>query len=238
MAGGIEEFQGDDSGLGRALRALPRHVAPAHFRSTLAAALAPPPAPRFSLSAWLTPAASALAMAMIMLLWIAPSLPPVATPDPLRPLTRAVINEHSRTMLWGESRPDVVPTVLPRAMDQSGVSLNWVFTGDDHIRLVNAQPIYLEGRRGMELAYEDADGHTVTYLVLPLPALVLPERGRVQIDRWRPLLRKDGGFTMIMWKQQGLLCVLVSDLVSDDDVGKLKDYFVKVRSSTEPYATY
>src|SRR5262245_54530019 len=238
MAGGIEEYQGDDAELSRALRALPRHAAPAHFRSTLAAALTPPSARRFSLSAWLTPAASALAMAMIMLLWIAPTLPPVATPDPLRPLTRAVLNEHSRTMLWGESRPDVVPTVLPRAMDQSGVSLNWVFTGDDHIRLVNAQPIYLEGRRGMELAYEDADGHTVTYLILPLPALVLPERGRVQIDRWRPLLRKDGGFTMIMWKQQGLLCVLVSDLVSDDDVGKLKDYFVKVRSSTEPHATY
>ena len=34
---------------------------------------------------------------------------------------------------------------------------------------------------------------------------------------------------MIMWKQQGLLCVLISDLVSDDDVGKLKEYFVKVR---------
>jgi hypothetical protein len=80
----------------------------------------------------------------------------------------------------------------------------------------------------------------VTYLILPLPALVLPERGRVQIDRWRPLVRKDkdSGFTMIMWKQQGLLCVLIADLVSDDDVGKLKDYFVKVRSSTEPYATY
>ena len=90
----------------------------------------------------------------------------------------------------------------------------------------------------MELAYQDADGHTVTYLILPLPALVLPERGRVQIDRWRPLVRKDSGFTMIMWKQQGLLCVLISDLVSDDDVGKLKGYFVKVRSSTEPYATY
>ena len=49
----------------------------------------------------------------------------------------------------------------------------------------------------------------MTYLVLPLPALVLPERGRVQIDRWRPLMRKDGGFTMILWKQQGL-CVCSS----------------------------
>ena len=237
MAGGIEEQPGDDAEMGRALRALPRHVAPVRFRSAVAEALAPP-ARRVGLSTWLASAASALAMAMIMLLWIAPGLPPTASPDPLRPLTRAVINEHSRTILWGESRPDVVPTVLPRAMDESGVSLNWVFTGDDHIQLINAQPIYLEGRRGMELAYQDADGHTVTYLILPLPALVLPERGRVQIDRWRPLVRKDSGFTMIMWKQQGLLCILISDLVSDDDVGKLKDYFVKVRSSTEPYATY
>ena len=59
-------------------------------------------------------------------------------------------------------------------MHESGVSLNWVFAGDDHIQLINAQPIYLEGRRGMELAYQDADGHTVTYLILPLPASSCP----------------------------------------------------------------
>jgi len=66
----------------------------------------------------------------------------------------------------------------------------------------------------------------------------LPERGRVQIDRWRPLVRKEGGFSLIIWKQQELLCVLVSDLVSDGDLAKLKQYFVKVRSSTEPHAVY
>src|SRR5580765_8732624 len=116
MAGGIDP--GDDAEMGRALRALPRHAAPARFRAAVAEALAPPPARRVGLSTWLASTASALAMAMIMLLWIAPGLPPVASPDPLRPLTRAVINEHSRTILWGESRPDVVPTVLPRAMDE------------------------------------------------------------------------------------------------------------------------
>jgi hypothetical protein len=36
-----------------------------------------------------------------------------------------------------------------------------------------------------------------------------------------------------MWKQQGLLCVIVADLVSDDDFARLKEYFVKIRSSTE-----
>ena len=78
----------------------------------------------------------------------------------------------------------------------------------------------------------------MTYVIVPAPALVLPERGRVQIDRWRPLVRTENGFSMILWKQQGLLCILVSDLVSHDDLGKLKDYFVKVRSSTEPYTIY
>ena len=231
------EPHASDAGIERALRALPRHRATAALRAAVVQALDPAPAPRRRWALWLTPAASALATAMIMMLVIAPSLPPAA-PDPLRPLARAVINEHARTMLWGESRPDMVTVALPRAMDESGVALNWVFSGDDQIQLVNAQPVYLEGRRGMELAYQDAAGHTVTYLVLPLPALVLPERGRVQIDRWRPLVRKDNGFSVILWKQQGLLCALVSDLVSDSDFGRLKEYFVKVRSSTEPYATY
>src|SRR5206468_10960802 len=128
----------------------------------------------------------------------------------------------ARTVLWGEASTDVVSIGLPWAMDESGVSLNWVFTGDDRIQLINAQPTYLEGRRGIELAYQDAEGHIVTYLIVPAPALVLPERGRLQIDRWRPLVRTENGFSMILWKQQGLLCVLVSDLVSDDDFGKLK----------------
>jgi hypothetical protein len=177
-------------------------------------------------------------MALVMLLWLAPSLPTTTTGDPLRILAYAVISEHARAILWGESRSDVVPAVLPRAMEESGVALSWVFTGDDTIRLVNAQPTYLDGRRGIELDYRDVDGHTVTYVILPAGAITLPDRGRVRIDRWRPLVRTEGGFSLIIWNQQNLLCVLVSDLVSDADLAKFKEYFVKVRSSTEPYAVY
>src|SRR5262249_56084158 len=137
---------------------------------------------------WMPPAAAAVAMALVMLLWIAPSLPTTAGGDPVRVIAHAVISEHARTILWGESRSDVVPAVLPRAMEESGVALSWVFAGDDAIQLVNAQATYLEGRRGIELAYRDADGHTVTYLVVPAGTLNLPERGRVQVDRWRPLI--------------------------------------------------
>jgi hypothetical protein len=228
----------DDAEMERALRRLPRHPAPPHLRPALLQALTPERGPRAWMPLWLTPAASAFAMGLIMVLWLAPSLPTTPTPDPIRPLARAVLNEHAKTILWGQSQPDNVPTVLPRAMDESGVWLSGVLMADDVIQLVNAQPTYLEGRRGMELAYQDADGHTVTYVIVPAPALVLPERGRVQIDRWRPLVRVENGFSMIIWKQQGLLCVLISDLVSSGDLDKLKAYFVKVRSTTEPYAIY
>jgi hypothetical protein len=236
MPSDSEDLYDQGGEIGRALRQrLPRHPAPAGLRSTLARSLGAEPARHSRPPVWLAPAASALATALVMLLWIAPTLPTTAPPDPLRPLARAVLNEHARTVLWGRARPDTVPTVLPWAMDESGVALSWVFMGDERIQLVNVEPTYLEGRRGIELAYRDTDGHTISYLIVPAPTLVLPERGRVQIDRWRPLVRTENGFSMILWKQQGLLCALISDLVSDQDLGKLKDYFIKVRSSTEPY---
>jgi hypothetical protein len=239
MSNELEDQSPDDARLGRLLRErLPRYPPPAHLRAAIVGALAVPSWRRPWAELWAAPAAAALATAMIMILWIAPSLP-TSPNDPIRLLANAMISEHARTILWGEPRMDVVPTALPRAMEESGVALNWVFTGDEGIQLINAYATYLEGRRGIELAYRDADGHTVTYVALPAVGFVLPaERGRVQIGRWRPLVRKENGFSFIIWKQQELLCVLVADLVSDADLGKLKDYFVKVRSSSEPYATY
>jgi hypothetical protein len=179
-----------------------------------------------------------VATALVMLLWIAPSLPSAPGIDPAQMVVRAVLAEHARNIFWGESRADVVPAALPRAMEESGVALNWVFTGDDDIRLVNANPTYLEGRRGIELTYQDAEGHTITYVIVPGGTVALPERGRVQIDRWRPVVRRENGFSLIMWRQQSLLCVMASDLVSEGDLNRFKEYFVKVRSSTEPYMVY
>lgn len=218
---------------------LPRHAPPPGLRASIVSAVTAEAPRRRSAVWWIAPVASAFAMAMIMILVIAPSLRTSGpTGDPVRLLAQGVISEYARAVFWGQTRQDVVPAMLPRAMEESGVALNWVFTGDATLRLVNAQATYLDGHRGIQLSYVDADGHTVTYIVVPARTMALPERGRVQIDRWRPLLHKENGFSLILWKQQDLLCVLMSDLVSEGDVGKLKDYFVKVRSSTEPYAVY
>lgn len=223
---------GDDPEMTRLLRErLTRYPAPPRLRAAVLRAMEPArERPRWT--GWLAPALSALATAMVTIMWLGPALPggPI---DPLQPLIRAVVTEHARTIAWGDAQPEVASTALPRIMDQSGVVLRWVFTGDDEIRLVNAQPTYVEGHRSMALAYEDANGHAVTYLIMPGGSVTLPDRGRAQIDRWRPVVRKDNGFSLIMWKQQGLLCVVVADLVSDDDFARLKEYFVKIRSSTE-----
>ncbi len=238
MTNGTEDRYGDEE-LSRRLREqLPRYPASTSLRAAIVQALLPDTPRRPWWTLWLAPAVSSLATAMIAMLWIAPSLTATTASDPLQLVSRAVMSEHARNILWGESRHDVVPAALPRAMEESGVALNWVFTGDEDIQLINAKPTYLEGRRGIQLAYEDAHGHTVTYVILPAGKVVLPERGRVQVDRWRPLLRKENGFSLIVWRQQGLLCVMVSDLVSDDDLSRFKQYFVKIRSSTEPYAVY
>jgi hypothetical protein len=169
---------------------------------------------------------------MVMLLWLAPTLPRSA-PDPMQRLSRAVMSEYARAVFAEEVNPDQVSGSLPRVMRDSGVLLNWVFTGDADLKLVNAQPAYLEGRRALALTYQDRDGHAVSYIIAREPNVAIPDRERVQIARWRPAVRTEDGVALIVWKQSGLVCVMVSDLVSDADLRRFKDYFIKVRSSTE-----
>jgi hypothetical protein len=234
MTTNFDDQGGEPEEIARLLRdRLTRHQAPARLRMSVVETLSPPESRRRP-SLWLPPALSALATAMVMLLWLAPALPRSGS-NPLQMLSRAVMTEHARAVLWGEARPDAVPGALPTVMAESGVLLNWVFTGDQDLQLVNAQPTVLEGRRALALTYQDRDGHSVSYIIARGPNVAIPEQGRVQIARWRPLVTKDDGFSLIVWKQSGLVCVMVADLVSENDLARFKDYFVKVRSATELY---
>ena len=215
---------------------LPRHQAPAHVRASVVEAFDPPDSRRRP-SLWLPPALSALATAMVMLLWLAPALPR-STPDQMERLSRAVMSEYARAVFTGDVSPDTISAALPRVMRDSGVLLNWVFTGDADLTLVNVQPAYLEGRRALALTYQDRAGHSVSYIIAHGPNVTIPERERVQIARWRPVVRTDDGLSLIVWKQSGLVCVMVSDLVSAEDLGRFKEYFIKVRSSTEVSPSY
>ena len=224
-----------DEALSRRLAAeLPRHRAPGPVRSAI---LAEVPRRRAS-SRWLSPAAAALATAMVLVLFAFPRLPSTAPADPVQRLVGAVVLEHTRALMWGARRADVIPAALPWLTEESGINLARTFIGDDQLTFLAAEPVYLDWRRGVALHYRDGDGHHVTYVTLAAPGMPVPERQRVQVDRFRPALMRVGGFATWVWKQGDLVCFLVSDMVSDADVTSFKTYFVRIRTATEPFPAY
>jgi hypothetical protein len=219
----------------RLLSELPRHQAPARLRAMVADAGAPASRRGW----WMAPALASAATALILILFFIPLLPRMAPPDPVLRLTRAVVAEHTRAVMWGARRPDIIPTASPWLTQESGIGLAKVFSGDDRLTLLEAEPVYLEQNRGVAVHYRDVDGHRVTYVTLPAPSgWVLPERQRVKIDRWRPALIHEGGFSVWVWRQGDLACFIVSDMVSEADLQSFKDYFFRVRSATEPVPAY
>jgi hypothetical protein len=231
-----ERLPDSDEQLGRRLATeLPRYTAPASLRAAIIEAHAPTPSRR---PAWFAPLLSAAATAMVLVLFMLPALPRLQATDPVDQLVRAVVTEHSRALMFGARQSDVLPAALPWLQEQSGIGLASAFVGDDRLTFVSAEPVYLLRQRGLAVHYRDLDGHLVTYIALPAEGLKVPDRSRVQIDRYRPALVKDSGFVTWVWRQRDVACFLVSDMVSVDDLERFKDYFVRVRASTEPALAY
>lgn len=205
-----------------------RYPAPAHLRRQIRAGLLVPRS-----SWWLAPASAAVATAMLMVLVLLPVLPRSSRTDQIQPLVRAALSQHARSVLWGEPRPEAVPVELPRLVRETQIGLARVFEGDDEVRLVRVEPVVMEGRWGLALSYQDRDDHTITYLVLSGRGLSVPDRNRVQIDRFRPMLARVNGFSVFVWKQGPLAMLLISDLVSESDLSRFRDYFLRIRLRTE-----
>lgn|SRR5574337_1389778 len=208
---------------------LPRHAAPGRLRAAIVEASAP------RTSRWYAPALSALATALVLVLVGLPLLPRHA-PDSLQPIVNAVLSAHMQIALWGEARPEAA-AAAQRVMEETGIGLAWFFQGDDQVQLINVEPKVVQGRRALALTYRDMEGHLLTYLLVSGAGVSLPTRGRVQIDGFRPLLTKVDGFSLFVWKQQDLACFLISDLVSEQDLSRFKEVFLKVRNSTEVLPT-
>lgn len=224
----------DADGLGaRLARDLPRHAAPSHVRqAVLRASEAAAPRP-----AWVTPLLSAAATALLLLLAGVALLPARPLADPAWQLVRAVVNEHTRTVLWGARHQETLPTALPRLAQESGIGLKRAFGGDDRLEFVGAEPVYLDGQRGVALHYRDGEARLVSYVALPAGTLAVPDRRRVQVDRFRPALLQDRNFAAWLWRQGDVACVIVSEMQSRDELERFKEYFVRVRVATEPYRT-
>jgi hypothetical protein len=234
MSNGLNDA--DDDALGRRLASeLPRFAAPARLRVAIVEA-ADRPARR---PAWLAPLIAATATALALALFMLPFLPRIEPADPVQQVVRAVVNEHSRALMWGARQPQIIPTGLPWLTQETGIDLQRAFAGDDRLSLVAAEPVYLTRQRGLAVHYRDVDGHLITYVMLPAErSFAMNERERVAIANWRPMLKRDSGFVTWVWKQGDVACFLVSDMVSQDDLERFKDYFVRVRVATEPTIAY
>jgi hypothetical protein len=224
-----------DEALSRRLESeLPRYAAPDHLRGAIQRTA---DEPRRS-PAWMAPALAALATAALVLLVLLPVLGASNRPEPVQRLVRAVVAEHSRALMWGARSSTIMPAGSSWLTQESGIALARVFAGDDTLWLVNAEPVYLERERGVALHYRDRAGHLLTYVALPAPALRLPDRARVTVGNWRPVLIQDSGFATWVWRHGDLVCFLVSDMVASDETERFKEYFVRVRTATEPLLAY
>jgi hypothetical protein len=225
-----------DETLGRRLAGdLPRYAASARLRASIRSA----GSPATRRPVWLAPLLSAAATTMLLALIVLPVLPRIVPADPTQRYVRAVVSEHARTLMWGARHNEILPAALPWLTQESGIALPQVFVGDERLIFVAAEPVYLERHRGVAIHYKDVDGHMLTYIALPAAAaLTIPDPARVQIGRWRPALLRDSGFAAWVWKQKDMACFLVSDMVSTDDVETFKEYFARVRATTEPVPAY
>ena len=224
-----------DEELGRRLAAeLPRYTAPAHLSRAIRAA-APVRAPQ---RPWLAPSVAAFATALVLLLVFMPMMSRLVPVDPTERLVRAVVSEHTRVLMWGARHGDVVPATLPELSRETGMALTRSFIGDDRLTLLAAEPVYVDRRRGIAIHYRDSDGHLVSYVAVPATGVAIPDRDRIQVDRFRPALMRDSGFAAWVWRQGDVACLIVSDRVSDAELETFKDYFKRLRAATEPLPAY
>ncbi len=223
-----------DEALTRRLQSeLPRYTAPDHLRAAVLTAAGERRRP-----AWLAPTVAALATAALVVLFLLPVLPSINRQEPVQRLVRAVVAEHSRALMWGARSSTIMPTGSSWLTQESGIALARVFAGDETLWLVNAEPVYLERERGVALHYRDRAGHFLTYVAMPAPALRLPDRARVSVGNWRPILIQDSGFAAWVWRHGDLVCFLVSDMATSEETERFKEYFIRVRTATEPLLAY
>ncbi len=215
--------------LGRALRSqLPRHSAPPALRRHVREATRQDRSRLVSLSNPWVSAGVAAGLALVLTLPFLLS----RRSDMMHSLAAEVMSEHLRTVLTEEVQgsQENYKALVQRLRERTGVPLRWFYAGDPEIKLIYVRPILVLGKKGVGLVYQDQGGRMATYLVFPGEQVTVPASGRVQVADFRPYWGKTDGYALLLWKQDGLNCVLVSDWDRD----RFLQLFLNVRRAAEP----
>jgi hypothetical protein len=150
-------------------------------------------------------------------------------PAPIALLARQVAQEHSRvevTLALDEGLRDPEATLA-----SLGAWLDVGFPrppiGAGRLKLVAARPTFFFDRKAAAFTYQDDAGRAVTLFVFRGADIQIPERGRVQVDKFKPYFAAADGNTLCVWKQKDAGFSMVGKMSQED----LARAFLTVRQS-------
>jgi putative zinc finger protein len=196
------------------VRALPRSAAP----PTLARQIRGLGARRRGIVGWLgrpwvAAAVAAIVVAAVLVPWLRrPAERPV---DVVEALIQSGVAEHRRILLELEVLPPAVDdpdALFARVRSVADVELPKIFAGSGELRLLIAKPTLLASRKTAAAALRYPTSPITTYFILRGKDLPMLEKGRVQIEQYRPHMREVNGFNVVYWKQQDMAYIMVSGL--------------------------
>jgi anti-sigma factor RsiW len=195
------------------IRALPRPPAP----SGLAREVRALGAPRRGIAGWLgRPWVAAALAALVVAAVLAPFVRRAERPvDVVEALIQSGVAEHRRILLELEAGAIVVDdpdALFARVRSVADVELPKIFAGTGELRLLAAKPTLLASRKTAAAALRYPTSPITTYFILPGKDLPMLEKGRVQIEQYRPHMREVNGFNVVYWKQKDMAYLMVSGL--------------------------
>jgi len=149
--------------------------------------------------------------------------------DPVSLLADRAVAEHVEYVKDTMTRPAADPSaVMGEVKSQVGFAFEPVFPGDSQVQLVAGMVSDLRGRRAATFVYRDGSGRYTTLFLMPEAGIVIPDKGRMPIETFKPYHRVTSGRQLLLWKQRNLACLLVSDL----DQAGMAFVFLKIRKTT------
>jgi anti-sigma factor (TIGR02949 family) len=139
-------------------------------------------------------------------------------PTPIVVLAQEVVHAHERvehTLDWQKHRQDLEATLayLSRWLD---VEFPRPPVAAGSLKLVDARPTYFFERKAAAFTYEDERGRMVTLFAFRGGDIQLPERGRVQVERFKPYFAAAEKNTLCVWKQKEAGFSMVGRMSQED----------------------
>ena len=206
-----------EEALNAALSRLPSPRAPARLTARLeglvAAAEQParPPRDRPRLSVWLAPFASACVAAALVA--VVMRLPAPAGPGP-GALVNEAVNDHLRVVTSThpiEIESGGIHQVKPWFTGRLEFAPRVTFSGDDEFPLVGGSVGYFVDRKAALFQFKRRL-HAITLLVFPAGGLGWPSGATTRLGRLDVSETVSRGFSVLLWRDEGLGYALVSDL--------------------------